>query len=329
MWCFFILKENVIQGIVARSESKDFYVFSDKDHSIVRCTLKGKFKKDFNLKKDKLYNTDFAVVGDSVLFDMNDDGTGVIYEILERKNHLSRKAIKTRGSSYRGERLEQVIASNIDNLFIIVSTLEPDFNNKTLDRFLVACESSHIKTNIIINKTDLADEATLNQWANLYKEIGYRVFLTSTINSSGFTDLAKYLKGKKNLFWGQSGVGKSSLLNLLYPNLNLKVGEVSNYTSKGTHTTVTTVMIYVGDETYILDTPGVREIDPFGIRKEDLGHYFKEFENYINNCRFNTCTHHHEPDCAIIKALENGKVSYERYDSYLRILETVEKDINF
>jgi len=268
-------------------------------------------------------------VGDSVLFDMNDDGTGVIYEILERKNHLSRKAIKTRGASYRGERLEQVIASNIDNIFIIVSTLEPDFNNKTLDRFLVACESSHIKTNIIINKTDLADEETLNQWATLYKEIGYRVFLTSTKNSSGFTDLAKYLKGKKNLFWGQSGVGKSSLLNLLYPNLNLKVGEVSNYTSKGTHTTVTTVMIYVGDETYILDTPGVREIDPFGIRKEDLGHYFKEFENYLNNCRFNTCTHHHEPDCAIIKALENGKVSYERYDSYLRILETVEKDINF
>ncbi|MFZ1279734.1 MAG: ribosome small subunit-dependent GTPase A [Ignavibacteriaceae bacterium] len=314
---------------MARSESKDFYVFSDKDHSILRCTLKGKFKKDFNLKKDKLYTTDFAVVGDSVLFDMNDDGTGVIYEILERKNHLSRKAIKTRGASYRGERLEQVIASNIDNIFIIVSTLEPDFNNKTLDRFLVACESSHIKTNIIINKTDLADEETLNQWATLYKEIGYRVFLTSTKNSSGFTDLAKYLEGKKNLFWGQSGVGKSSLLNLLYPNLNLKVGEVSNYTSKGTHTTVTTVMIYVGDETYILDTPGVREIDPFGIRKEDLGHYFKEFENYLNNCRFNTCTHHHEPDCAIIKALENGKVSYERYDSYLRILETVEKDINF
>ena len=116
-------------------------------------------------------------MGDSVLFDMNDDGTGVIYEILERKNHLSRKAIKTRGASYRGERLEQVIASNIDNIFIIVSTLEPDFNNKTLDRFLVACESSHIKTNIIINKTDLADEETLNQWATLYKEIGTEFFL--------------------------------------------------------------------------------------------------------------------------------------------------------
>jgi ribosome biogenesis GTPase len=264
-----------------------------------------------------------------VLYDLNEDGTGVIYEILPRKNYLSRKAIKTRGASFRGERLEQIIASNIDNIFIVTSTLEPDFNNKTLDRFLVACESAHIKTNIIINKTDLADIETLNQWANLYKEIGYRVFLTSTIDSSGFSDLAKYLKGKKNLFWGQSGVGKSSLLNILYPELNLKVGEISNYTSKGTHTTSTSVMIYVGNETYIIDTPGVREIDPFGIRKEDLGHYFKEFESFISDCRFNTCTHHHEPDCAVINAVENDNISAERYDSYLRILDTVEKDMNF
>lgn len=260
---------------------------------------------------------------------MNDDGTGVVYEILKRKNHLSRKAIKTRGASYRGERLEQVIASNIDNIFIITSTLEPDFNNKTLDRFLVSCESSHINASIIINKTDLAEEISVKKWADLYKNIGYNVLLTSAINLTGLDNLLQLLQGKKNLFWGQSGVGKSTLLNLLYPNINLKVGEISSYTSKGTHTTVTTLMIYVGDETYIIDTPGVREIDPFGIRKEDLGHYFKEFKNINDDCRFNTCTHHHEPDCAIIKALENGKISYERYDSYLRILNTVENDINF
>ena len=260
---------------------------------------------------------------------MNEDGTGVIYEILPRKNHLSRKAIKTRGASYRGERLEQIIASNIDNIFIVTSAIQPDFNNKTLDRFLVACESSHIKTNIIINKIDLADEDSVIQWANLYKDIGYRVFLTTKFKSADFNDLAKYIKGKKNLFWGQSGVGKSTLLNLLYPNLNLKVGEVSNYTSKGTHTTVTSVMNFVGNETYIIDTPGVREIDPFGIRKEDVGHYFREFEVFINSCRFNTCTHNHEPGCAVIEALENGHISEERYDSYLRILETIEKDINF
>lgn len=281
------------------------------------------------MKKDKLYHTDFAAVGDSVLYDLNDDGTGVIYEILERKNHLSRKAIKTRGSGFHGERLEQVIASNIDNIFIITSTLEPDFNNKTLDRFLVACESSKINTKIIINKTDLAEIDSVNQWADLYKDIGYDVFLTSAKKLTGLDNLLASLKGKKNLFWGQSGVGKSSLFNLLFPNLNLKVGVVSNYTSKGIHTTVTTIMIYVGDETYIIDTPGVREIDPFGIRKEDLGHYFKEFENIQTECRFNTCTHHHEPDCAVIKALETGKISYERYESYIRILDTVEKDINF
>ncbi|MDP2364240.1 MAG: ribosome small subunit-dependent GTPase A, partial [Ignavibacteria bacterium] len=215
------------------------------------------------------------------------------------------------------------------NIFIITSTLEPDFNNKTLDRFLVSCESSHINASIIINKTDLAEEISVKEWADLYKNIGYNVLLTSAINLTGLNNLLQLLQGKKNLFWGQSGVGKSTLLNLLYPNINLKVGEISNYTSKGTHTTVTTLMIYVGDETYIIDTPGVREIDPFGIRKEDLGHYFKEFENFNNDCRFNTCTHHHEPDCAIIKALKNGRISYERYDSYLKILNTVENDMNF
>lgn len=329
MVLFYFNQEIVIQGIISRTESKDYYVFSGENHSLVRCSLKGKFKKEFNLKKDKLYHTDFAAVGDSVLYDLNDDGTGVIYEILPRKNYLARKAIKTRGSSYRGERLEQIIASNIDNVFIVTSTFEPDFNNKTLDRFLVACESSHLKANIIINKTDLAEESSIKQWANLYKKIGYKVVLTTTSKPSSIQKLLLLLKGKKNLFWGQSGVGKSSILNLLYPQLNLKVGEISNYTSKGTHTTVTTTMIFVGDETYIIDTPGVREIDPFGIRKEDLGHYFKEFELFINDCRFNTCTHHHEPGCAVISAVENGEISEERYDSYLRILETIEKDINF
>jgi ribosome biogenesis GTPase / thiamine phosphate phosphatase len=330
MWCFFLFKQEItIQGIISRTESKDYYVFSGKDHSLVRCSLKGKFKKDFNLKKDKQYKTDLVIVGDSVQYELNDDGTGVIYEIHPRKNYLSRKAIKTRGASYRGERLEQIIASNIDNIFIVTSTFEPDFNNKTLDRLLVACESSHINTNIIINKTDLAEASSINEWANLYKNIGYNIFLTSIKNPDSISILLPFLEGKKNLFWGQSGVGKSSLLNLLYSHLNLKVGEISNYTSKGTHTTVTSTMYYVGNETYIIDTPGIREIDPFGIRKEDLGHYFKEFLTFMEQCKFNTCTHHHEPGCAVLKAVKNDDISEERYDSYRRILETIENDINF
>lgn len=270
-----------------------------------------------------------AVVGDVVNFDINEDGTGVIFEIAERKNYIARKAIKTRGASYRGERLQQIIAANIDNIFIVSSIFKPDFNNKTVDRFLVASESSHINVYLIINKSDLTDIDSLNEWADLYKDIGYEVFITSVIAQTGISRVKDKLAGKKNLFWGQSGVGKSSLLNSLYTDLKFKIGEISDYTSKGVHTTVTSTMIYVGDKTYIIDTPGVREIDPYGIRKEDLGHYFIDFEKFINKCKFNTCTHHHEPSCAVIKALKNGDIYTERYDSYLRILETVEEDINF
>jgi len=260
---------------------------------------------------------------------MNEDGTGVIYQVLPRKNYLSRKAIKTRGASYRGERLEQIIAANIDNIFIVTSILEPDFNNKTLDRFLVTCESAGITPIIIINKSDLADIEISEYWKKLYEEIGYKVFLTSVLLESGIKEIKSFLHKKKNLFWGQSGVGKSSILNVLFPELELKIGEISSYTSKGTHTTVTSTMFNVEKSTYIIDTPGIREIDPYGIKKEDVGHFFPEFNKHLRNCRFNTCTHHHEPGCAVINALENNEISAERYDSYLRILDTIEKDINF
>lgn len=304
-------------------------MFELKSHAQIRCVLRGKFKKDFSLKKDKLFQTDIAVVGDKVKFDFNDDGTGFIYEILPRENYLSRKAPRIRGASYRGERLEQIIAANLDQVFIVTSISEPEFNNRTVDRFLVACESSNLKAIIIINKIDLDENDLHKKWYELYSSIGYNVLLTSTKNELGIDKLKSILPNKKNLFWGQSGVGKSSLLNKIYPHLNLKVGEISNYTSKGTHTTVTSSMFFVGDNTYLIDTPGVREIDPYGIKKEDLGHYFIEFSEFINECKFNTCTHNHEPDCAVVEAVRNGKISEERYDSYLRMLETVEEDINF
>lgn len=304
-------------------------MFELKSHAQIRCVLRGKFKKDFSLKKDKLFQTDIAVVGDKVKFDFNDDGTGFIYEILPRENYLSRKAPRIRGASYRGERLEQIIAANLDQVFIVTSISEPEFNNRTVDRFLVACESSNLKAIIIINKIDLDENDSYKKWYELYSSIGYNVLLTSTKNELGIDKLKSILPNKKNLFWGQSGVGKSSLLNKIYPHLNLKVGEISNYTSKGTHTTVTSSMFFVGDNTYLIDTPGVREIDPYGIKKEDLGHYFIEFSEFINECKFNTCTHNHEPDCAVVKAVKQGNISEERYDSYLRMLETVEEDINF
>lgn len=319
-----------IKGLITRIESKDYYVLSlEEDDKAVRCSLRGKFKKDFNLKKDKLYAMDMAVVGDFVEFQMNQDGSGVIYKIDKRKNYLSRKAPKIKGASYRGERLEQIIASNIDNFFIVVSVDNPPFNNKALDRFLVAGESSHLTTKIVINKSDLDPNNLMNEWISLYKNIGYSVFLTSTKNGEGIDSLRENLKEKKNLFWGHSGVGKSSLLNKLYPGLDLQIGKISAMTDRGTHTTVTSVMIKTDDNTFVIDTPGIREIDPYGIRKEDVSHFFPEFSDYNDDCRFNTCTHHHEPGCAVIEAVENEKISPERYGSYLRIIDTIEEDIVF
>ena len=270
-----------------------------------------------------------AVVGDSVEFELNQDGTGVIIKVGNRRNYISRKAPRIRGASYRGERLEQIIAANIENLFIVSSVAEPIFNNKTIDRLLVIGESAKLNIFIIINKSDLDLENSIDNWINLYKKVGYDIFKTSIISYEGLDYLKENLTNGKSLFFGQSGVGKSSLLNKIFPWLKLKIGEISNFTDKGTHTTVTSKMIKLEKNSYIIDTPGIREIDPFGIRKEDLGHYFIEFSNFISNCKFNTCTHFHEPGCAVIEAVHQGLIDDERYESYLRILETVEEDILF
>ena len=317
-----------IRGIIYKIESKDYYVLSENDEDI-RCTLRGKFKKEFALKKDKQYKLDLAVVGDEVEFEMNEDGSGVLTTIEPRRNHISRKAPKIKGAGYRGERLEQVIAANVDNLFIVTSIKSPDFNARQLDRILVTAESSGVIANIIINKIDLDTEKSADKLSASYGSIGYRVFTTCAKNNTGIGKLIESLNGNKNLFWGASGVGKSSLLNAMFPELDFNVGEISSSSDKGKHTTVTSIMKKVSDETYVIDTPGIREIDPYGIKKEDLGHYFIEFQDYIHDCRFNTCTHDHEPGCAVTEAAEQGEISGERYQSYLNLLETIEEDMNF
>jgi len=291
--------------------------------------LRGKFKKEYALKKDKLYITDIAVVGDNVEYELNPDGSGIIHTIGQRSNSLSRKAPKLKGASFRGERLEQIIAANIDQVIVVTSVHNPNFNYRTLDRFLVGVESAHLNSQIIINKSDLDANCSMKVWKELYEDIGYNVTITSAVKKDELEELKKLLFKKKSLFWGQSGVGKSSILNIIYPELNLKIGRISNYDGKGTHTTVTSSMIQVEEDTFIIDTPGLREIDPYGIKKEDLGHYFIDFVDYLSDCRFNTCTHNHEPDCGVISAVENGHIDESRYDSYLRLLNTVEEDLLF
>ncbi len=317
-----------IEGRIVRIESKDYYVLT-REKTEIRCVLRGKFKKQLSLKKNKLITYDFAVVGDFVEFRLSDENTGIIESIKERKNYLSRKTPRIKGITVKGQRYEQIIAANVDNLFIVSSVKEPKFNNRIVDRIIVAAESSGIESNLVINKIDLDLDNSILKWKNMYENIGYRVFLTSATGMKGINEIKKELPNKVNVFWGASGVGKSSILNVLYPHLNFKVGEVSSYSQKGKHTTVTSIMKEVEENTFIIDTPGIREIDPYGIKREDLGHYFKEFQKYIHSCKFNSCTHLHEPGCAVIEAVDKNEISIERYESYLNILATIEDETKY
>jgi len=243
---------------------------------------------------------------------------------MERDNFFSRKAPRLKGTSGKGERLEQIFAANLDNIVIITSADKPIFNNGLTDRIIVAAESSNINVKIVINKSDIGSIVEIEDWKEIYESCGYQVLVTSVVSNSGLYELKESLTNSSNLFCGQSGVGKSSLLNGLFPKLEFKVGEVSESSNKGKHTTVASILKKVDNDTIIIDSPGIREFAPFGLKNEDLGHYFVDMLPYINDCRFNTCTHQHEPGCAVIEAVESEAIAVERYYSYLNILENLE-----
>lgn len=214
-------------------------------------------------------------------------------------------------------------------MYIVSSAVSPGFNNRVIDRLIVTALSLKITPHLIINKMDLCNKAEFKYWKELYNNVNCKVYLTEAVKSKGLEEIKVNLKGKVSAFWGQSGVGKSSILNSLYPELKHRVGEISEQTNKGTHTTVTSVLSEVEENTFVIDTPGIREIEPYGIQKIDLCHYFKEFTNYIDNCKFNTCTHFHEPGCAVIQAVKEEKISIDRYESYLNLLDSIEDGMLF
>ncbi len=317
----------MIEAKVTRIESKDIYVITSENMEY-RCVLPGRIKKSFNLKKDKLHTLDIVAVGDLVKIEKVDDDRAVIESVLPRQNYISRKAPKIRGAGIRGQRLEQIIAANVDLFIHVASVTEPDFNNRFVDRMIVIAESNQVDFALLINKIDLAFDDKIRKWEKLYNSLGYNVILTSVTEKKNLFKIKELIKDKTVLFWGQSGVGKSSLLNSIDEQIELKVGDISDYSGKGKHTTVTSRLIRLNNME-LIDTPGVRELEPYGIRKEDLGHYFTEFTKYIPECRFNSCTHFHEPGCAVRKAVESEEISFERYESYLNLLQTVEEDIIF
>ncbi|PIQ11248.1 MAG: ribosome small subunit-dependent GTPase A [Ignavibacteriales bacterium CG18_big_fil_WC_8_21_14_2_50_31_20] len=296
----------------------------DENGKSIICRLPGKFKKKYHLKQNKQRVLDIVTIGDRVKISINKDGRGEILKIMDRENFFSRKAPLLKGTSGKGERLEQIFAANIDNVVIVASANNPVFNNRLIDRITVAAESSHVNVILVINKCDIGNAEEIEGWKEIYNSCGYEVVVTSVKENIGLVKLNDAIKNSTNLFCGMSGVGKSSLLNSLFPQLDFKIGEVSELLHKGKHTTVSAVLQKVNENTVIIDSPGIREFAPYGITCEDLSHYFVEFLSFQKNCKFSTCTHLHEPGCAVIDAVDNELISVERYYSYLNILENIE-----
>lgn len=280
----------------------------------INCVLRGKIRQN---EERKIYS-DPVAVGDNVVFSVNDDGTGAINTILKRKNIFSRKE---KGKNKR----EDIIACNLDSVIIIQSFLAPSLNLRFVDRLLVRCEKEKIPALLCINKLDLAEKEIIKYINNYYSRAKINLCMTSTFTGAGIEELKIYLSGKTSLFIGNSGVGKTSILNYINPELNLRVSEVSKSTNKGRHTTANVEMINMNDNITIIDSPGVREFGLMDIEPHMLGFYFNEFNVYLDRCQFKPCTHDHEPDCEVKRQVDSGKIFTDRYQSYLNILYSLKE----
>ncbi len=308
------------RGLVVRSTGSWYDVRLDSGDD-VRARIRGRFR----LEALEIDETNPLAVGDRVRLLMGDDGTGMIMDIEPRENQLSRRAAG-RKAAVR----EHVIVTNVDRAWCVQSTFGPKVNPGFVDRFLVAAEASHIPAGLLLNKADLLDDEprareAMDFWVELYSGLGYPVLLTSAETGQGVEDFRQRLAGRVSVVSGPSGVGKSSLLNAVDPDLELPTSEVSEKTQKGRHTTTFATLLEVAGG-WVADTPGIREFGIWDMSPQELGGYFIEFQPFIPHCRFPDCTHAHEPGCAVQDAVDAGAITPERYGSYLGILETVESE---
>jgi ribosome biogenesis GTPase len=300
-----------IPGLVVRAESGFFTIRTDAADTV--CQLRGRLKKE---RRD----TDLIAVGDRVTISLLPDGSGVVEEILPRARALSRRmASSTNRGRFGGRVREQVIVANPDQAVFVFACAEPTPHLRMLDRFLVAAERDHIPSVVCANKADLLDPAQAEKLFGPYRSVGYPVLFTSARTGLGVEELRTRLAGKLSVLSGPSGVGKSSLLNVVQPGLGLRVRTVSETHSKGRHTTVTPELVALPDGGFVADTPGLRAIAFWDIAPEELDAYFPEIRPLVEHCTYNDCTHEHTPGCAVERAVAEGLVSPERYDSYLRL----------
>lgn len=299
----------MIEGIVIKATG-NIYTVKNQLGNLVNCHIKGR------LRVKGLKSTNPVAVGDKVFYDIHTlDSNGIIFKIGERRNYIIRRSINL-------SKQYHIIAANIDQALLIVSLVAPETNNDFIDRYLVSAESFSIPTIIVFNKFDLYQGEVLNKYEKLlqtYSDIGYKCIATSTKSLLNIDEFAGLVNRKISVINGNSGVGKSSLIHSIAPDLKIKIGEISGYHKAGIHTTSYSEMYELLDGSYIIDTPGIKGFGLIDFYKEELYHYFPEIFKLSPNCRFYNCTHTHEPGCVVIEAVNENKIAMSRYTSYLNI----------
>ena len=303
-----------MKGLVIKNTGSWYLVKTD-DEQFVECKIKGNFR----LKG--IRSTNPISVGDRVKIILNQEGTAFISEIEDRKNYIIRRASNLSKQSH-------ILGANLDQSMLVVTVNYPETSTTFIDRFLASAEAYGVPTKLVFNKIDAYDEDELrymDSLITLYSYIGYPCLQVSALTGEGIEPLKKELAGKITLFSGHSGVGKSTLINAILPNQDIKTGEISSYHNKGMHTTTFSEMFPVEEGGYIIDTPGIKGFGTFDMEEEEVSHYFREIFKTSANCKYNNCTHRSEPDCAGRKAVEEHFISESRYISYLSMLEDKEE----
>ncbi len=298
-----------MNGLVTKSTGSWYSVLLPGGE-VVQCRILGKFR----IKN--IVTTNPVTVGDRVDFDMLEDGTGLIRGIAERKNYIIRKAT-------RFHKEAQLLAANIDQAILMVSLRKPQTPREFIDRFLITAEAYHIPSWLVINKTDLlksGDKNDLKDFIETYSLAGYTCIEMSVTEGRNVDKVHEALRNKLTLIAGNSGVGKTTLINTIAPELSLKTAEISSYHESGRHTTTFSEIIRLDDQTYVIDSPGIRAFGLIDMEKAEVGLYFPEIFRISRDCRFTNCTHIHEPGCAVSEAVYAGRIGESRYRSYLAIM---------
>ncbi len=303
------------EGIIWRSTGS-WYSVRTSEGKLLQCRLKGKFK----IKGLKVTNP--LAVGDFVKYKIEDtaDSNGIITDILPRENYIIRKSVHKTGHGH-------LLACNLDQAILVVTLTFPKTSLGFIDRFLVSSESFRIPTVLVFNKSDLLEEETeayQNELMALYESLGYQCLSVSALKGSNIDQIKELIHGKTSLFSGHSGVGKSKLINQLIPELDLQTSEVSKFANKGVHTTTFAEMYEAEPETFIIDSPGIKELGLMEMENEEIGHYFPEIRELMSECKFHNCLHVNEPKCAVKQAVVDGGIAESRFDSYLSMLENID-----